>query len=86
MIETRAGPGTRTPFSAQARCGFAFRRNPQIHKHWSPYYWFCIGHTGLYAPRMPTLRPQNAEQQHHMRPWIAEENSASNRRFWKKRP
>ena len=35
---------------------------------------------------MPTLRPQNAEQQHQMRPWIAEENSVSNRRLWKKRP
>jgi hypothetical protein len=35
---------------------------------------------------MPTLRPQNAEQQHQMRPWIAEENSAFNRQVWKKRP
>ena len=43
-------------------------RNPQVHKQPSPYYWFCTGHIGLYAPRLPTIRPQNAEKRRQIRP------------------
>ena len=43
-------------------------RNPQIHKQRSPYYWFGTGHTGLYAPRLPTIRPQDAEEHRQIRP------------------
>ena len=48
--------------------------NPQIHKQRNRYYWFCKGHTGLYAPRLPTIRPQDAEERRQIRPEIAAQN------------
>ncbi len=50
---------------------------PHFHKQAAAYYWlFVQEHIGLYAPRMPNDRPQNAEALAKKRPFLAEDYSA----------
>jgi len=69
VAEQREFAGRRISFSKPSAWRIGFRTgNPQIHKQPSPYYWFCTGHTGLCAPRLPTIRPQDAEEHRQIRP------------------
>jgi len=52
----------------------------KIHKftnNRAPGTGLCTGRTGLYAPRLPTIRPQDADGRRQIRPEFAEETTVS---------